>query len=191
MQDERHDPLDYPLPLERTGRSLKVGYVGHWYSSVRYRDYLDETLAQILKLPKVPDSIFIENTACNAMDVPQVILEWLERMKTRYKGQLTVSGFQVRSIGLWQPFYWNTVNIPATVSTSLNGVQWPSCHKLENAPCLEYQLEESFSCTEGARIKRLKCETVPVYYYWINEMSQPQTDLAYTNRWIPINNVER
>jgi len=149
-------PLSRPIHLPENIRHLKLGYVGHWESSVEMQTFLKDRIEPLL--PRL-DSLKIDNTACKAMNEPQLISDWIKSITPRFQTEISIIGNQTTSIGMWQPFApWLRSNFAVQVSTKNPEPQLPQCRNFYHRRCIEEQHGESGRCLDlNSQVRTLTC----------------------------------
>jgi hypothetical protein len=178
-------PVSEKITLPSKTRHLYVGYVGHWGSSEELVSYLDQFISPILS--RGLESVYIDNTACFAMDNPTLVLNWLSSARKNFSGKIEIVGNQTLSIGMWQPMYWGKANFSAKVVSNIEHAQYPACVIYENQRCvgtLRIQEGETGLCTDAnGRTRRLMCTPREFVHYYTDEFGQPNSWTEVMHVW--------
>lgn len=151
------DNIKDHIPKSCEGKKLKLGYVGHWSSSNQTVNYIKKIMDVINEKQL---SLQYENTACRAIDNPQAIKDYLSEIKPGLNGrEVSISGNQAISTGMWDPILPGKHNINSTVTTSSDSIAYPSCRKLVDKGCWAmFQEGETGICEEEDSSKSIiKC----------------------------------
>lgn len=140
------------------GGELAIGYVGHWGSSEEMVGYLMRSVTPALKNWGV--SVTVDNTACSAMNRPEVVNAYVQSLNLPSTQKLEVKGVQLTSIGMWEKFIPSRSNFWASVSSKSPAVTYPKCNYYEGSNCMAMvQAGMDATCDrKGEKIQLTCCE---------------------------------
>jgi hypothetical protein len=163
------------------GGTMNVGYVGHWSGSKETVTYLKKILLPAIRRHAM--TINFDNTACKAMQDPNMVQSFIVRERLPNGTALNARGNQVDSIGLWEKVFGKSPNFWAIASTDHPNVQYPDCASFENMNCMQnVQLNEKAVCksnSHGGKLRTLACTEVKtriigpnnrgydIHYIWV------------------------
>lgn len=156
----------------------KIGYVGHWSSSVYTIRYVNSYFSPLIKNG---NTILYDNTACGSQSDANLVQSYLKNLKLRKGQQVTVFGNQTTSIGEWGFFVPNSINFWAVASSELQEPIYPSCNEFRGTSCLHWFQKDTYGiCTEpNGSLKSLTCKEQNIsdnesyqsktpYYKWLD-----------------------
>lgn len=145
------------MNLSCANGEMSVGYVGHWGSSYQMVSYLQRTIVPAMQKHNV--SVKVDNTACLAMDNPNIIHDYIKAIPFNRDQFLDVKGNQVLSIGKWDSVIGKSANFAASVSSRLDTVDYPSCKSFRGYNCVQQvQLGQYGYCRENnGSVVQLTC----------------------------------
>jgi hypothetical protein len=151
-----YKPLEVPAECE--GGRLRLGYVGHWSSTLQSLRYLQNNVIPAMK--KYDVDIDIDNTACTSMQVGEVFSKIKNNLGIPRGKTLRFRGNQVTSIGEWQsidPLV--KANVPAVWDSRREGIEYPSCKNFSNQPCIHMQVGSFIRCRhlQTKNVQLLQC----------------------------------
>ncbi len=163
LEDTSYLSLQKPVSTQ----SLNIGYVGHWDDSKHFIDYLANSILPFMRASG--NSVFVDNTACDAMNSPEIVSVFLNEQKFGDHQNLTARGNQATSIGTWDVILPSSDNFTAEVSSSVDHVIYPDCSLYEGQSCFEsYQKGESGTCSAPGEKKLILtcCQTPGSGFHW-------------------------
>lgn len=125
--------LTTAMPIDT--HALNVGYVGHWDNSRHFIAYLGSSIIPYMQATNA--SVFVDNTACDAMNDPESVSAFLNTQKFSSDQSLLARGNQATSIGTWDVVLPSSDNFTAEVSSKIDHVIYPSCDNYESKPCFQ------------------------------------------------------
>jgi len=150
--------LDEILAENPSAKKINVSYVGHWSSAYESVQFLDYTIAPLIRKHDV--SVTIDNTACLATDNPFVIVNYLKSLPD-VAGRIEFKGNQAISTGLWDKALSGKNNFWAKISGEKLDVTFPGCRDFESKGCMgAFQSNETGVCFDEKSEKHvfLRCE---------------------------------
>ncbi len=156
------------LQMPQNTKMLNIGYVGHWNNSKHFVDYLDASIIPFMHSTR--NSVFVDNTACDAMNDPVQVYKFLSTQTFQKDQSLVARGNQVTSIGTWDIVLPPSDNFTAEVSSQVDHVIYPDCEKYEFRACIEsiqqgelgYCVDKKQSTTE-----LVCCESADSGFEWL------------------------
>ncbi|MFN8847835.1 MAG: hypothetical protein ACK5W9_13370 [Bdellovibrionales bacterium] len=150
--------------------NLSLGFVGHWGSSEQLALFLEKKVLPVA-LKKKLNRVRLDNTACSAMDNPEVVKNWLTQTQTQYPEiHFRIRGNQLKSIGMWAPLTNVKTNVPAVVSSSYRYTLFPLCKNFEGSSCSRMHDFQVVHCEESKKtVKRLKCISNSNSFSWTDD----------------------
>lgn len=155
------------INLTKSTRAVTIGYVGHWDNSKHFVDYLSASILPFMHTTGI--SVFVDNTACDAMNDPESVSVFLNQQKFLKSQSLVARGNQATSIGTWDVILPSSENFTAEVSSQLDHVIYPSCDDYETRACFEsYQKGEKGICikTNNENTELTCCKTKNAAFSW-------------------------
>ena len=109
-------------------------------------------------------SVSVDNTACNSMSRPDLVMNYVKNLKYPDGKILKVRGNQTMSAGEWDGILGRAINFTAEVSSNADSVQYPSCNKYDQQYCAQqFQRNQVGKCIDDSgQIKQLACCEVKV-----------------------------
>ncbi len=138
---------------------MHLGYVGHWGSSNQLINFIEDNVAHVLKEKDM--SLKLDNTACNAMDRPELVKAYVDGRKLVSDDKtIEVKGNQTISIGMWNSLTFGDANLNAIITNKNQKSILPSCNKFENEFCIgEFQNMQVGRCiSKNGEQKLLFCK---------------------------------
>lgn len=148
------------MKLSCQGGEVAIGYVGHWGSSSELVYYLNSIVLPAMKTHDV--SVYVDNTACSAMNHPEIVQDAVRNIASEVNKELIVQGNQVLSIGKWDVVAGGSSNFSAIASSNSESVIYPSCSNYRDKPCFSgIQNGQTGQCEEknGHLTELVCCET--------------------------------
>lgn len=145
------------IPKSCEGKKLKLGYVGHWASA---RDTVNYVSSLLKVLEEKDLSLYYDNTACLAMDRPELVQNYLNKISPELGDrEIKIKGNQAISTGMWDPILPGKHNFKAYASTETEMVEYPKCKEFVDKSCWKmFQEGETGLCLEEDGTKSvLKC----------------------------------
>jgi hypothetical protein len=179
------------LRPEHRGQKLSLGYVGHWSSSNQTVDFLRKEITPVMN--EFDMDVFYENTACNPMDNPELVQDYINSAELPTARRLEVRGAQSISIGMWDPLDLTLrANVPAIASTELQTPAFADCANYEDYRCSNrYQLYERVRCVDTTQARRflvdLRCEEVERERLHASSDGLQERSTYTTTRWTRYN----
>lgn len=153
-------PLEPYLSKALLGNEkVRIGFVGHWESSMEYVDYLRADIEPLLQKFQVPFEI--NNTACYAMNDPEFVQDYLNTVSSSGNAYIKVEGAQTASIGMWDKvlIHRQKADLVAFADSRKKTPAYPYCKEFLNRNCSTYQDRESGSCAEtDGSLSNLICQ---------------------------------
>jgi hypothetical protein len=125
--------LQQYLPKIKSGDTLAIGYVGHWYNTRETLNYVENQLLPIAKTKGV--QVLYDNTACNPMQDPEGVQDYLMELNIPQTSLVQVKGNQNISIGMWDDVHVGKTSFYAYASTEWSTAKFPPCNAFEGKVC--------------------------------------------------------
>jgi hypothetical protein len=159
---ETQDFGDYDLsqiPKSCDGRDLKMAYVGHWGTSDGSAYYVKKIAHDLVEKRKM--SVDFENTACRGLDEGNHLADELQNLSLPLGKHITYRGYQVKSVGLWEPFIPGKPNFWSEYDSRTGKIEYPKCEEYEFQGCMRHfanQIGKTAYCrSENNELKELTC----------------------------------
>jgi hypothetical protein len=168
----------------RSNEKIRIGFVGHWSSSDELVDYLDNDIVPLMQ--KYNSPIEVDNTACDGMNDPQSVQDYLATLKTQKDSYLSVQGSQTTSIGMWDKLSisFRKADLIAYADTRGNRDIYPKCEIFHKKRCTGFQYREVGKCTDSEGVtKELICHGT------IKKKKNGNYKLKKKKRWLYLDNI--
>jgi len=153
------DDISNEIPKESEGHTLHLGYVGHWGSSSQLIRFVENNVAPVIKEKDM--SLKLDNTACNAMDDPELVKEYVDTRGLANPGRtIELKGNQTISIGGWNAVTFGDANLNAIVKNKKQKSILPQCKEFKNEFCvgLFQEMEVGRCVDKNGKEKLLFCK---------------------------------
>lgn len=148
-----NDLKPYLDQVLRPKEKIRIGYVGHWESSIEFVFYLKRKVEPLLSVYKTP--IKVDNTACLAMEDAELVQEYLETIPSTKDVYLKVQGAQTTSIGMWDKVWPGKRKADLVArGDSLGTISvYPACKEFLKKGCTAFQDDETGICLGDKGVK--------------------------------------
>ena len=157
--EDIHSFGDYDLskiPAKCDGKVLKIGYVGHWGTSDGTSYYVQKMLRELVQKRNM--SVEYDNTACRAADNTEMVAKEAATYNLPPGKYLTLTAYQVNSVGLWDTVVPGRPNVWAKFDTRTGEVEYPTCDEYYFRGCypkLAKQKGTMALCRDGQKSLRV------------------------------------
>ncbi|MNS93954.1 hypothetical protein D3C72_1281550 [compost metagenome] len=175
------------IPKSCDGRTLKLGYVGHWGTSQGTVFYSRKMIKELVQERSM--SVEFENTACRGSDDGQLIAKEISDMSLPEGKHFSLQAYQVASVGLWEVLIPGKPNFWSRFDTRTNKMEYPSCKEFLFRGCsstLAKQLGKSALCQEDENtLRKLTCCEVEIQNRkYRTKGNEEVTEVSNTAKWV-------